>query len=427
MAGLENGEAASGHRAEGRHVMTRHVFKLVWNRKRSTGLILVEILVCFLVLCGVSSAIVSTVMRWRQPLGFNYENVWSADIGGTKWDAEGDEAAAENQTLSDLLRTVKGLDEVESAAYSCNTPYSGSSWINSTWIDGRSERVYWTVALPEMFEVLELEMVYGRWIEETDSALDYQPLVISLNLARDLFGTENAVGQDLPEFDDEGKPKTPEEDAEINRIVGVVADCRRGGEFQDMPYVAYSSAGFTADHALPTELLIRVRPGTTGAFEEKLVRAMQSVTSRWTYTTTTLESRRGGVIQSYLGPIILSVVVAGFLILMVGLGLVGVLWLSVTRRTAEMGLRRALGATGGSVRRQVLGELWALTTMAIVVGAAIFLQLPLFGGNFGVGWSVFISGLLLAVLITFGFVTVCGLYPTWLVTRIHPASALQCE
>ena len=30
--------------------MTRHVFKLVWNRKRSTGLILVEILICFLVL-----------------------------------------------------------------------------------------------------------------------------------------------------------------------------------------------------------------------------------------------------------------------------------------------------------------------------------------------------------------------------------------
>ena len=33
--------------------MIRHVFKLVWNRKRSTGLILVEILICFLVLCGI--------------------------------------------------------------------------------------------------------------------------------------------------------------------------------------------------------------------------------------------------------------------------------------------------------------------------------------------------------------------------------------
>lgn len=407
--------------------MTRHVFKLVWNRKRSTGLILVEILVCFLVLCGVSATVVSSIMRWREPLGFNYENVWSANVGGTQWDAKGDERAAQNQALSDILRTVQGLDEVEVAAYSGNTPYSGSSWINSTWIDGRTERIYWTVALPEVLEVLQMDMVYGRWIEETDGALDYRPLVISLNLARDLFGTDNAVGQDLPEFDDEGKVKTPEEGAEINRIVGVIADSRRGGEFQEMPYVAYSSAGFTADDALPSEMLIRVRPGTTAAFEEKLVRAMQSVTPLWSFSTSTLESRRSGVIRSYLGPILLAVVVAGFLILMVGLGLVGVLWLSVTRRTAEMGLRRALGATGDSVRRQVLGELWALTTISVVLGTAIFLQVPLFGGNFGIGWPVFVSGLLLAVLITFAFVTVCGLYPTWLVTRIHPASALQCE
>ncbi len=39
--------------------MTRHVFKLVWNRKRSTGLILVELLICFLVLCGIMTSVVN--------------------------------------------------------------------------------------------------------------------------------------------------------------------------------------------------------------------------------------------------------------------------------------------------------------------------------------------------------------------------------
>jgi len=407
--------------------MTRHVFRLVWNRKRSTGLILVEILVCFLVLCGLSAAGANMVSRWRQPLGFSYENVWSAEIGGRNWRAEGDELAADQKIMSDILRAARGLDEVVSAAYSSNTPYSGSSWYNSTWIDGRPEQVSWTLALPEVLDVLHMELVYGRWIQETDSALGYQPMVITQNLARDLFGTENAVGQDLPEFDQEGQLKEPETGRKINRVVGVVADCRRGGEFEEMPYVVYISAGFTLNDNLPSELLIRVRPGTTAAFEEKLVRTLQSVTPQWTFATTTLESRRTGVIRTYLGPVIISVIVAGFLIIMVGLGLVGVLWLSVTRRTAEMGLRRALGATGDSVRWQVLGELWALTAMAMAVGTAIFLQLPLFGGNFGVGWSVFLTGLTCAILITFGFVTVCGLYPTWLVTRIHPASALQCE
>ena len=51
------------------------------------------------------------------------------------------------------------------------------------------------------------------------------------------------------------------------------------------------------------------------------------------------------MLMAYIGPMIIAVV-ALFLVFMVGLGLVGVLWLSVTRRTAELGLRRAMGATG---------------------------------------------------------------------------------
>ena len=112
---------------------------------------------------------------------------------------------------------------------------------------------------------------------------------------------------------------------------------------------------------------------------------------------------------------------------MVGLGLVGVLWLSVTRRTAELGLRRAMGASGASVRRQVVGEMWALTAIAVAAGSTIFLQLPLFGANFGAGWPVFLIGVVLATTFIFAFVTFCGLYPAWLATRVQPATALQYE
>ena len=62
--------------------MIRHVFKLVWNRKRSTGLILAEILICFLVLCGVLASSCYVGMQWSKPLGFDYENVWSVEVSG---------------------------------------------------------------------------------------------------------------------------------------------------------------------------------------------------------------------------------------------------------------------------------------------------------------------------------------------------------
>ena len=98
--------------------MIRHVFKLVWNRKRSTGLVLIEILSCHLVLCGILAAGIHLTQQWRQPLGFDYEDVWSAEISGMKYGSEGDELAADRQAVSDMLRAIKDMPETEAAAIS---------------------------------------------------------------------------------------------------------------------------------------------------------------------------------------------------------------------------------------------------------------------------------------------------------------------
>ena len=89
LAGLEDVAPASGPGAARRCVMIRHVFKLVWNRKRSTGLILVEILICFLVLCGILAAGVNLAYEWSSPLGFDYENVWAVEISGMDYGGRG--------------------------------------------------------------------------------------------------------------------------------------------------------------------------------------------------------------------------------------------------------------------------------------------------------------------------------------------------
>jgi putative ABC transport system permease protein len=407
--------------------MTRHIFKLVWNRKRTTGLILVELLICFLVLCAILTAAINLSARYRQPLGFSFENVWSVDTGGMNWRAEGDELAANRQAIGDILRVVSGLPEVEAAAVTTNMPYSGSTWMDGTWINGQQEGFLWTLTSPGLQEVLDLPLLHGRWIADTDVGLGYLPVVITRNFARDLFGSDNPLGKDIPTFDEEGQPTELEDDAEINRVVGVVADFRSHGEYQETHYGMFLPLDLSAGEELPSDFAIRVRPGTTAAFEEKLVRTMLSVAPQWTFNTTLMENARSRGHRDYLGPMLISCIVAMFLIFMVGLGLVGVLWLSVTRRTSELGLRRAMGASVASVRGQILGELWALTALAVVVGGVVFLQFPLFGANFGISWSVFLSGLTTAIGVIYGFVTFCGLYPTWLATRIHPSVALQYE
>jgi len=79
------------------------------------------------------------------------------------------------------------------------------------------------------------------------------------------------------------------------------------------------------------------------------------------------------------------------------------------------------------VRLQILGELLALTTLAVLLGALVFLQAPLLGIAGWVGWQVYAVGIVGSLLILYTLVVLCGLYPSWLATRVHPAEALHYE
>ena len=122
-----------------------------------------------------------------------------------------------------------------------------------------------------------------------------------------------------------------------------------------------------------------------------------------------------------------AALIAGFMLIMVALGMVGVLWQSVARRRREIGLRRALGATGQGVSLQVLGELLVVTTAGLLLGAALAVQVPLLGV---IGWvsnGVYAVGMALAALTIYGLTVVSALYPSWLATQVQPAEALHYE
>jgi len=109
-------------------------------------------------------------------------------------------------------------------------------------------------------------------------------------------------------------------------------------------------------------------------------------------------------------------------VVMANLGL-----LTVLRRRREIGLRRALGATGRGVSLQVLGELLVVTTAGLLLGAALAVQVPLLGV---IGWvsnGVYVVAMALATLTIYGLTVVSALYPSWLATQVQPAEALHYE
>ena len=60
--------------------MIPHLFKLIWNKKKSHSLMIVEIWASFMVLFGLTTLIVVNVGNYRKPLGFSYENVWAISL-----------------------------------------------------------------------------------------------------------------------------------------------------------------------------------------------------------------------------------------------------------------------------------------------------------------------------------------------------------
>lgn len=120
--------------------------------------------------------------------------------------------------------------------------------------------------------------------------------------------------------------------------------------------------------------------------------------------------------------------VASVSLLVAGIGIMNIMMVSVTERTREIGVRKAVGATEGEVLRQFIVEAVVLTELGALLGI-------LFG--LGVGWAVRASTPVPAVVPTlwipgaFGFCSVVGLvfgiYPALRASRLDPIEALRHE
>lgn len=154
---------------------------------------------------------------------------------------------------------------------------------------------------------------------------------------------------------------------------------------------------------------------------------LRSVMKDRTIQIEPLDRARKSHMRLVLAPMAAASLVAVFLIIMVGLGMVGVLWQNVSRRTKEIGLRRALGGTAGDVHRQVLGELLVIATAGLLLGMAVVVQLPLLEIVDWMSPGVFTVGLIVSLLVMYGLTIAAGLYPSWLATKVQPAGALHYE
>lgn len=398
--------------------MIRHLFKLIWNRKRSNFLMITEIFISFFVMFMALMVLCYISGNYFRPLGFSYEDVWilTMDFKNT-----GEEEIV--TALQQYDNIFESYPEVEHFSLSNSMVFMPDA-MNSSNQKYKDREVSSQImqAGDDFDKVLGMEILTGRWFDEGDRAAAKPPVVINYRLRDELFGTENPLGKTIVRSDKE------------YTVIGVVGEFRRGGEltgsiracFYRFSYDTETGRERLAENIF-NRYLIKVRPGTGLDFEEKMLKDLGLAGKNFTLKAEKMEETRRKAFKKTVTLPIILLIISGFLISNVALGLFGVIWYNINRRRSEIGLRRAMGASVNNIYQQIIGEVSVITTFGVIIGSFFALQFPLLNLFKFISTGTYMFAFVLTLLFIYLITLICSLYPSRLAAAIDPAAALHEE
>jgi putative ABC transport system permease protein len=293
----------------------------------------------------------------------------------------------------------------------------GSNW--TTTVVGTS---------PDFLSVRARTMGPGRFITAEDVSGQAAVVVLGSTTAQNLFGDADPIGQTITAG---GTPLT---------VVGVLAPAGAslGGNQDDTAIVPLTTAadriiGGSALTSVQNIFLAATSQDTlSAAYQEAsqtlLVRHRTTDPANADFTITSQQSildtasQITGVITTLLAGI------AAISLLVGGIGVMNIMLVSVTERTSEIGLRKALGASPRAIRRQflveasVLGSVGGVAGIILGLGASAILATAL-GQPVIFSWTATLLAVVVSVGIGLGF----GVYPAGRAAKLAPIDALRSE
>jgi predicted permease len=266
---------------------------------------------------------------------------------------------------------------------------------------------------------MEIPLLLGRSLTIHDDARAPNVAVINQAMARKYFGDTNPIGR---RFGFGGRP----ENAGQIEIVGVVRDAKYTGLRQDIPPTAYTP--YLQD--TPGQMNFEVRTaGDAGAMAASIREAVREIDGNLplfdvkTQTQQAAESltqeRLFATLSSFFGVLAM---------LLACVGLYGVMSYGVTRRTNEIGIRMALGATSPRVLSMVMRETMLVVGIGVAIGLGTAVALTRLIATMLYGLAptdpVTIS---VAVVLMITVAAVAGYIPARRASRVDPVIALRYE
>lgn len=385
--------------------MIKHIFKLIWNKKRSNALMLIEILLAFIVLFFVLAYMFFNIDKTSQPLGFETADRWMINLDNI----EAKDSLDALITMQNLKRNLLAEDEIENVSFTKEVaPFVNSQWMDGTDEGGFDMNAHIVPADKDFGELMNMNIVEGRWFIEEDYDAVIRPMIVNQNFMNAYY------------------PNKPMIDSIIlfhgeRRLVGVVDEYRYGGEFEEAINIRFDPEPYTE---LMANAVIKLKPGTTLAYAEKLSNLVNTTTKTTGSSFHTLDKRKKESSRESWVLLYALMSVCIFLCLNVALGLFGVLWYNINKRKAEIGLRQAMGASGFDITKQFIIEMLILSGFALVVGIFFVIQIPILDMT-EYDDSLFYRAITYASLIMLALVTLCALFPAIQAARITPANSLH--
>lgn len=391
--------------------MFSHLFKLIWNKKKQNLLLIIEMFVSFLVMFVVFTMIVRAYNNFMQPSGFDYQDVWVVSYASPDNLKSNDSVAVFRETL---IRQLQSFPQVTEAGFSgYNFPFSMTTSMSKVGVDQHKDVMTDIYNADENYlKVLNAKMINGRWFSKADAASKSPVTVINQKLQEELFDGKDAIGKYIGSGENRLK------------VIGIIENMKDKGSYLPLQNSIYMRIDSNAAR-WTNNLLVKVKPGTGAAFESQLFKSLSNLIGT-SVEIEHLDKKLARKDKLALIPMSLILIVGGFLVINVALGLFGVLWYNINKRRGEIGLRRAVGASGVSVSKQLVGESLVLSTLAIVVGLFFVIQFPLLK-VFDLPASVYLVAIVLSVAFIYLLVFLCALYPGRQAAAIYPAVALHEE
>lgn len=406
-----------------------------WAQK---SLVIAQIAVSMILLS--TAALLSRSLRnlEHQDFGFDTENRYIAWINPMLSNYKPEQMEPLFRQIDDTLLRIPGVRMAAPALYA---PMTGDSWNDGVRIEGRPEpgakedtSAGWARVMPGFFETIGAKIMLGRPISDQDTGATRKVAVINQAFARRFFRGQNPIGQHF------GPDKIKY--SATYEIVGVTNDMRYMTYDYKQPVrpmfwlpeaqtVQYDDPAYTSGEIWSHYLydIVLWAPGIPAGMEERVRKALAGVDPNLVlYGVDPYAKVVSADFQQEKMIATLTTLFGTLGLVLAAVGLYGVLSYTVERRTAEIGVRMALGADRRRVVAMVLGGAFWQVGIGLGIGlpAAIAAGKLMTTQLFAVKpWDPVM--LTLATLSLGLAALVASVIPAWRAAGVQPMVALRTE